>query len=116
FMPQPLSDDEVKALIDSAITESAAAGMQDMGKVMAVLKPHIQVRADMGNVSGLVRSKLAYSQPNYSKPCNPLESTACLYLTLSFGACKDLWQDTSPAVLLMTSLLDSILSTLLTHA
>lgn len=59
FMPQPLSDDEVKALIDSAITESAAAGMQDMGKVMAVLKPHIQGRADMGKVSGLVRAKLA---------------------------------------------------------
>ncbi|EIY4752029.1 GatB/YqeY domain-containing protein [Vibrio tarriae] len=58
FMPQPLSDDEVKALIDSAITESAAAGMQDMGKVMAVLKPHIQGRADMGKVSGLVRAKL----------------------------------------------------------
>ncbi|EPO2952054.1 GatB/YqeY domain-containing protein [Vibrio cholerae] len=59
FMPQPLSDDEVKALIDSAITESAAEGMQDMGKVMAVLKPHIQGRADMGKVSGLVRAKLA---------------------------------------------------------
>ncbi|MCX9489444.1 GatB/YqeY domain-containing protein, partial [Vibrio cholerae] len=42
-----------------AITESAAEGMQDMGKVMAVLKPHIQGRADMGKVSGLVRAKLA---------------------------------------------------------
>ncbi|MBY7668470.1 GatB/YqeY domain-containing protein [Vibrio anguillarum] len=59
FMPQPLSDDEVSALIDDAITQSAAAGMQDMGKVMAVLKPQIQGRADMGKVSGLVRAKLA---------------------------------------------------------
>lgn len=59
FMPQPLSDDEVSALIDDAITQSAAAGMQDMGKVMAVLKPQIQGRADMGKVSGLVRTKLA---------------------------------------------------------
>ncbi|MDE1336465.1 GatB/YqeY domain-containing protein [Vibrio aestuarianus] len=59
FMPQPLSDDEVSALIDNAITESGAVGMQDMGKVMAVLKPQIQGRADMGKVSGLVRTKLA---------------------------------------------------------
>ncbi|MDE1514693.1 MULTISPECIES: GatB/YqeY domain-containing protein [Vibrio] len=59
FMPQPLSDDEVSALINSAIAQSAASGMQDMGKVMAVLKPHIQGRADMGKVSGLVRAKLA---------------------------------------------------------
>ncbi|ASG02763.1 MULTISPECIES: GatB/YqeY domain-containing protein [Vibrio] len=59
FMPQPLSDDEVSALIDDAITQSAAAGMQDMGKVMAVLKPQIQGRADMGKVGGLVRTKLA---------------------------------------------------------
>ncbi|CAM4182593.1 MULTISPECIES: GatB/YqeY domain-containing protein [Vibrio] len=59
FMPQPLSEEEVAALVDSAITESGAAGMQDMGKVMGVLKPQIQGRADMGKVSGLVRSKLA---------------------------------------------------------
>ncbi len=59
FMPQPLTEDEVAALIDSAIAESTPAGMQDMGKVMAILKPQIQGRADMGKVSGLVRAKLA---------------------------------------------------------
>lgn len=59
FMPQPLSEDEVTALIDSAIAEAEPAGMQDMGKVMALLKPQIQGRADMGKVSGLVRAKLA---------------------------------------------------------
>ncbi|WP_413285804.1 GatB/YqeY domain-containing protein [Vibrio sp. MA40-2] len=59
FMPQPLSEQEVSALVESAISESGAAGMQDMGKVMGVLKPQIQGRADMGKVSGLVRSKLA---------------------------------------------------------
>lgn len=59
FMPQPLTEDEVVALIESAIAESTPAGMQDMGKVMAILKPQIQGRADMGKVSGLVRSKLA---------------------------------------------------------
>lgn len=59
FMPQPLSEEEVSALIDKAISESGAAGMQDMGNVMGVLKPLLQGRADMGKVSGLVRSKLA---------------------------------------------------------
>ena len=58
FMPQPLTDEEVAALIESAIADSGAAGMQDMGKVMGVLKPQIQGRADMGKVSGLVRAKL----------------------------------------------------------
>ncbi|MFV0574816.1 MAG: GatB/YqeY domain-containing protein [Vibrio sp.] len=59
FMPQPLSEEEVIALIEKAIAESGAAGMQDMGNVMGVLKPLLQGRADMGKVSGLVRSKLA---------------------------------------------------------
>ncbi|MGF1742716.1 GatB/YqeY domain-containing protein [Vibrio profundum] len=59
FMPQPLTDEEVSALISNAIASSNAAGMQDMGKVMGVLKPQIQGRADMGKVSGLVRAKLA---------------------------------------------------------
>lgn len=59
FMPQPLTEEEVTALVEGAIAESGAAGMQDMGKVMGVLKPQIQGRADMGKVSGLVRSKLA---------------------------------------------------------
>ncbi len=59
FMPQPLTDEEVAALIESAIAESSPAGMQDMGKVMAILKPQVQGRADMGKVSGLVRAKLA---------------------------------------------------------
>ena len=59
FMPQPLTDEEVSALISNAIASSDAAGMQDMGKVMGVLKPQIQGRADMGKVSGLVRAKLA---------------------------------------------------------
>ncbi|TLS74134.1 GatB/YqeY domain-containing protein [Photobacterium damselae] len=58
FMPQPLSDDEVAALLDEAIAATGAAGMQDMGKVMGVLKPQIQGRADMGKVSQLVKTKL----------------------------------------------------------
>ncbi|ARR48344.1 GatB/YqeY domain-containing protein [Photobacterium damselae subsp. damselae] len=58
FMPQPLSNDEVAALLDEAIAATGAAGMQDMGKVMGVLKPQIQGRADMGKVSQLVKTKL----------------------------------------------------------
>ncbi|MCM2680366.1 GatB/YqeY domain-containing protein [Echinimonas agarilytica] len=58
FLPQPLSNDEVETLIEEAIAESGAAGMQDMGKVMAVLKPRIQGRADIGAASGKVRAKL----------------------------------------------------------
>ncbi|CAM3505309.1 Yqey-like protein [Vibrio aerogenes CECT 7868] len=59
FMPQPLTDDEVAQLVSHAIAESGASGMQDMGQVMAILKPQIQGRADMGKVSGLVKGQLA---------------------------------------------------------
>ncbi|PSU22519.1 glutamyl-tRNA amidotransferase [Photobacterium phosphoreum] len=58
FMPQPLSEDEISALLDDAIAATGAANMQDMGKVMGVLKPQIQGRADMGIVSKLVKIKL----------------------------------------------------------
>ena len=58
FLPQPLTSDEVKALIEQAIASSGANGMQDMGKVMGLLKKDIQGRADMGEVSALVREAL----------------------------------------------------------
>ncbi|WP_354623595.1 GatB/YqeY domain-containing protein [Psychromonas sp. MME2] len=59
FLPQPLTSDEVKDLIKQAIATSGATGMQDMGKVMGLLKEDIQGRADMGEVSSLVRAGLA---------------------------------------------------------
>jgi uncharacterized protein YqeY len=59
FLPQPLSEDEIVALIDDAIASSGASGMQGMGQVMGILKPKLQGRADMGKVSGLVKSKLS---------------------------------------------------------
>lgn len=59
FLPTPLSDDEIDALIDQAIADSGAAGMQDMGKVMGQIKPQIQGRADMGAVSGRVKKRLS---------------------------------------------------------
>lgn len=58
FLPQPLTSDEINALISEAMTATGAAGMQDMGKVMGVLKPQLQGRADMGKVSGLIKAKL----------------------------------------------------------
>ncbi|GHB56642.1 aspartyl-tRNA amidotransferase subunit B [Psychrosphaera saromensis] len=58
FLPQPLTEEEVTSLVAQAITSSGASGMQDMGKVMAELKPTITGRADMGKVSGLVRAQL----------------------------------------------------------
>ena len=59
FLPQPLTSDEVKALIEQAIASTGASGMQDMGKVMGVLKKDISGKADMGEVSALVRASLA---------------------------------------------------------
>ncbi|AYK19436.1 MULTISPECIES: GatB/YqeY domain-containing protein [Aeromonas] len=59
FLPQQLTADEIAALIEQAITESGAAVMADMGKVMAVLKPKIQGRADVGAVSAQVKTHLA---------------------------------------------------------
>ncbi|GAA0787965.1 GatB/YqeY domain-containing protein [Marinobacterium sediminicola] len=58
FLPQPLSDAEIAQIIDDAIAESGASSMQDMGKVMAIVKPQVQGRADMGSISGLVKQKL----------------------------------------------------------
>ena len=59
YMPQALTEAEVQAAIDSAITQAGAKGPQDMGKVMAVLKPALAGRADMGRASALVKARLA---------------------------------------------------------
>ena len=58
FLPAALSDEEIDALVDDAIAKSGASGMQDMGKVMGLLKPQLQGRADMGAVSKTVKAKL----------------------------------------------------------
>lgn len=58
FMPTPLSEAEVDALIDAAIATTGAAGMRDMGKVMGRLKGEVTGRADMGAVSAKVKAKL----------------------------------------------------------
>jgi uncharacterized protein YqeY len=58
FLPTPLSDDELDALIEDAVASTGASGMQDMGKVMGTLKPKVQGRADMGAVSQKIKARL----------------------------------------------------------
>ncbi len=58
YLPQQMSDAELAAAVDAALSESGAAGVKDMGKVMGVLKPRLAGRADMGKVSALVRARL----------------------------------------------------------
>jgi uncharacterized protein len=58
YLPQALSDEEVLALLDAAIAETGAAGVKDMGKVMALVKPQIVGRADVAKVSGLIKARL----------------------------------------------------------
>jgi len=59
FLPEPLGEDELASMIDQAIADTGAASMADMGKVMGQLKPKVQGRADMKQVSAAVRAKLA---------------------------------------------------------
>ncbi len=58
YLPQPLSESEIDALLAAAIGSSGAAGVKDMGKVMAIVKPQMAGRADMGKVSALIKAKL----------------------------------------------------------
>ena len=59
YMPQALNDAEIEALIAEAISATEAKGMQDMGKVMALLKPKLAGRADMAKVSILIKGKIS---------------------------------------------------------
>ena len=58
FLPEALSEEELAKLVADAIAQSGAASMQDMGKVMGILKPQVQGRADMAQISQLVKSQL----------------------------------------------------------
>lgn len=59
YLPAALSETEIAAMVESAVTQTGAAAMSDMGQVMAVLRPQVQGRADMGAVSALVKRRLA---------------------------------------------------------
>jgi hypothetical protein len=58
YLPQQLTDAELEAAVDAVLAESGATGAAAMGKVMAVLKPRIAGRADIGKASALVKKKL----------------------------------------------------------
>ena len=59
FMPQPLSADDLKAIISKALAESGATGIQDMSKVMAAVRPAVIGRADMAAVSQIIKQQLS---------------------------------------------------------
>ena len=59
YLPQQMSDAEISQAVDAAVAEAKPAGIRDMGKVMALLKPKLAGKADMGKVSNLVKSKLS---------------------------------------------------------
>jgi uncharacterized protein YqeY len=58
YLPEQIDTAELSALIETALSETGAQGVRDMGKVMAWLKPKVQGRADMGAVSALIKEKL----------------------------------------------------------
>jgi uncharacterized protein YqeY len=59
YMPQQFSEAEIISAIAEVIAATGAAGPQDMGKVMAAIKPKLAGRADMGKVSGLIKAQLS---------------------------------------------------------
>jgi uncharacterized protein YqeY len=59
FMPQALSPQELNAIIHSALNDTGATGIQDMGKVMATVRPAVLGRADMASVSQLIKQLLS---------------------------------------------------------
>jgi uncharacterized protein YqeY len=59
FMPEPIDEEELEAIIDDAIAETGATSLRDLGRVMADVMPQVAGRADGSTVSQLVREKLA---------------------------------------------------------
>jgi uncharacterized protein YqeY len=59
FMPEPMSEEDIEAIIDDAIAETGATSLRDLGRVMADVMPQVAGRADGSTVSQLVREKLA---------------------------------------------------------
>lgn len=58
YLPEPLTEAEIDALIAAALVESGATSIKDMGKVMALVKPRAQGRADIGAVSARIKAHL----------------------------------------------------------
>jgi hypothetical protein len=58
YLPQPFTEAEIAALLDKVVADTGAAGIKDMSKVMAAVKPLVVGRADMGSISGLIKARL----------------------------------------------------------
>ena len=58
YLPQQLTEEEIKDILEKVVTETGAAGIKDMSKVMAAIKPLVTGRADMGKISGLIKTRL----------------------------------------------------------
>ena len=59
YLPEALSETEINTLVEQSINSTGASSIKDMGKVMGMLKPQMQGRADMGKVSQLIKSRLS---------------------------------------------------------
>ncbi len=59
YLPQQLSDQEIKDVLDKVVIDTGATNIKDMGKVMAAIKPLVAGKADMGKISGLIKARLA---------------------------------------------------------
>ena len=59
YLPEPLSEGEIDEMIEAAVSATGAESMEDMGKVMGQLKPKVQGRADMGEVSARIKARLS---------------------------------------------------------
>ena len=58
YLPQQLTEDEIKVILETVVTETGAAGIKDMSKVMSAIKPLVAGKADMGKISGLIKTRL----------------------------------------------------------
>jgi uncharacterized protein YqeY len=59
YLPQQLTEAEILSILDQVVADTGAAGVKDMGKVMAMIKPLVAGKADMGKISGLIKTRLA---------------------------------------------------------
>jgi len=59
YLPQQLTEDEIKAVLEKVVADTGASSMKDMGAVMAAIKPLVAGKADMGKISGLIKARLS---------------------------------------------------------
>mgnify|MGYP001472137627 CR=1 FL=1 len=59
YLPQQLTEAEILSILDQVIADTGAAGVKDMGKVMAAIKPLVAGKAGMGKISGFIKTRLA---------------------------------------------------------